>query len=117
MKISDHSINFHNMIFSQNQHAVIIKITIRTTIRIKVTKINNFINKIKIDSALNFFIKHFMSYQLQITIVIKTSSNSTFFQLKIKLHQQILKHKTETVIQIINYNAKYSDNLHKKSIM
>src|SRR5436190_11255396 len=105
------------MIFNQNQHAVIIKIIIKTIIRIKVIKINNFINKIKINSALNFFIKHLMFYQFQITIVMKTSSNSIFLQLKIKSHQETLKHKTETVIQIINCNAEYSNNLCKKFIM
>ena len=117
MKISDHLINLYDMIFSQNQHTVIIKIIIRTIIKIKITKIDNFINKIKIDSALNFSIKHFMSYQFQITIVMKTSSNSMSLQLKIKLHQQILKHKTETVIQIISCNAEHSDNFCKKFIM
>src|SRR5947207_6149022 len=102
------------MIFSQNQHAVIIKIIIKIIIRIKIIKINNFINKIKIDSAFNFFIKHFIFYQLQIIIVMKTSSNSTFFQLKIKSHQQILKYKIEIIIQIISCNAEYLDNLYKK---
>ena len=116
MKTSDHSINSHDMIFSQNQHAVIIKITIKIIIRIKVTEIDNFFNKIKTDSAHNFFIKHLMSYQFQKTIIMKTSSNSMFFQFKIKFHQQILECKTETVIQIINCNTEHLDNFCKKSI-
>ena len=117
MKNSDHLINFHNMIFNQNQHAIIIKITVRIIIRIKIIKINNFINKIKIDFVFNFSIKYFMFYQFQITIAMKTSSNSISFQLKIKFDWQIFKHKTRTIIQIINCNIKYSNNFCKKSIM
>src|SRR5205814_7779340 len=117
MKISDHLINSYDIILNQNQHIIIIKTIIRIIIRIKVTKINNFFNKIKIDSVLNFFIKYFMSYQLQIIITMKTSSNSMSFQLKIKLHQQILECKTETIIQIISCNIEYSNNFHKKSII
>ena len=50
------------MIFSQNQHVIIIKTTIKIIIKIKATKINNFFNKIKIDSVYNFSIKHFVFY-------------------------------------------------------
>ena len=117
MKISNHLINFHDIVLNQNQHVIIIKTPIRIIIRIKVTKIDNFFNKIKIDLIFNFSIKHFMFYQFQIIIMMKTSSNSMFLQLKIKLHQQIFKCKTETVIQIINCNAEHSDNFCKKFIM
>ena len=86
MKIFNHLINSHDIILNQNQHIIIIKTIIRIIIKIKVTEINNFFNKIKIDFAHNSFIKYFMFYQSQIIITMKISSNSTFLQLKIKLH-------------------------------
>ena len=86
MKTSDHLINLHDIIFNQNQHIIIIKTIIRIIIRIKTIKINNFFNKIKTDSVYNFFIKHFMFYQFQIIITMKTLLNSIFFQFKIKFY-------------------------------
>src|SRR5437763_6922763 len=107
MKISDYLINSHDIVLNQNQHVVIIKTIIRIIIRIKITEINNFFNKIKTEFIHNFSIKHLMFYQLQITIVMKTSSNSTSLQFKIKSHQQIFEHKTETIIQIISCNIEH----------
>ena len=62
MKTFNYLINSHDIIFNQNQHVIIIKITIKIIIKIKITKINNFFNKIKTDFAHNFFIKYFMFY-------------------------------------------------------
>ena len=54
MKIFDHLINFYDINFNQNQHVIIIKTIIKIIIKIKITKINNFFNKIKTDFAHNF---------------------------------------------------------------
>ena len=100
MKNLNHLINSYDMILSQNQHAVIIKIIIRTIIRIKIIKINNFINmKIIIENSTNYFKKYseknnvFKIYDYQ-------NYYLNDFQITVKNYEKLLKKNFNTACYI-----------------